>query len=39
MKATFQALNASPKPMLEPVGASRLAQRRGKAKPLSSTEV
>lgn len=39
MKATFNALNNSPKPMLEPVGASFLAQRRGKNRPKSSTEV
>jgi len=39
MKATFKALNSSPKPMLEPVGASFLAQRRGKNRPKSSTEL
>lgn len=30
MKATFQAINNSPTPILAPVGTSRLAQRRGK---------
>ncbi|XP_064628908.1 ribosomal protein S6 kinase alpha-3-like [Lineus longissimus] len=39
MMATFKALNSSPKPVLEPVGASFLAQRRGKNRPKSSTEV
>lgn len=39
MKATFRALNTSPQQILEPVGASRLAQRRGKARPKTSTEV
>ena len=39
MSATFKAINASPKPALEPVGASFLAQRRGKNRPKSSTEV
>ncbi|XP_074662868.1 ribosomal protein S6 kinase alpha-3-like isoform X2 [Tubulanus polymorphus] len=39
MAATFKALNSSPKPILEPVGASFLAQRRGKNRPKSSTEV
>jgi len=39
MKATFRALNTSPLQILEPVGASRLAQRRGKARPKTSTEV
>ncbi|XP_046353959.1 ribosomal protein S6 kinase alpha-1-like [Haliotis cracherodii] len=37
--ATFKALSNAPKPVLEPVGASRLAQRRGKNKPKSSTAV
>lgn len=40
MAATFKALNSQPKvPSLEPVGASFLAQRRGKARPKSSTAV
>ncbi|KAK3097834.1 hypothetical protein FSP39_013613 [Pinctada imbricata] len=39
MTATFKALNNSPKPTLEPVGASGLAQRRGKNRPKSSTAV
>jgi len=39
MKATFRALNANNTPILEPVGASHLARRRGKNKPKSSTEV
>ncbi|KAI0207595.1 Ribosomal protein S6 kinase 2 alpha [Lamellibrachia satsuma] len=39
MKATFRALNANNTPMLEPVGASHLARRRGKNKPKGSTEV
>ncbi|XP_064618129.1 ribosomal protein S6 kinase alpha-3-like isoform X2 [Liolophura sinensis] len=39
MAATFKALNSAPKPMLEPVGASSLAQRRGKIRPKSSTAV
>ncbi|XP_041351398.1 ribosomal protein S6 kinase 2 alpha-like [Gigantopelta aegis] len=39
MAATFKALNNAPKPVLEPVGASRLAQRRGKNRPKSSTAV
>jgi len=41
MKATFHALkiNTNSKPALAPVGASRLAQRRGKNRPKSSTEV
>ncbi|XP_013381300.1 ribosomal protein S6 kinase 2 beta isoform X2 [Lingula anatina] len=40
MKTMYRALNNSPKLMLEPVGASSLAQRRGKNKPrLNSTEV
>ncbi|XP_060572640.1 ribosomal protein S6 kinase alpha-1-like isoform X2 [Ruditapes philippinarum] len=40
MAATFKALNTQPKvPSLEPVGASFLAQRRGKARPKSSTAV
>ncbi|WAR07251.1 KS6A3-like protein, partial [Mya arenaria] len=38
MAATFKALNSQPKvAALEPVGASFLAQRRGKARPKSST--
>lgn len=38
--ATFKALNSQPKmPALEPVGASFLAQRRGKNRPKSSTAV
>ncbi|KAJ8315718.1 hypothetical protein KUTeg_007868 [Tegillarca granosa] len=37
MVATFKALNNQPKPVLEPVGASWLAQRRGKNRPKSST--
>ncbi|XP_052808767.1 ribosomal protein S6 kinase alpha-1-like isoform X2 [Mya arenaria] len=40
MAATFKALNSQPKvAALEPVGASFLAQRRGKARPKSSTAV
>ncbi|ELT94418.1 hypothetical protein CAPTEDRAFT_229226 [Capitella teleta] len=39
MKATFKAINNSPKALLAPVGASSLAQRRGKNKPKNSTEV
>ncbi|XP_061176559.1 ribosomal protein S6 kinase 2 alpha-like [Saccostrea echinata] len=39
MTATFKALNNTPKPTLEPVGASVLAQRRGKNRPKSSTAV
>ncbi|KAL5009638.1 hypothetical protein ScPMuIL_011943 [Solemya velum] len=39
MNATFKALNANTKPLLEPVGASMLAQRRGKNRPKSSTAV
>lgn len=39
MVATFKALNNQPKPVLEPVGASWLAQRRGKNRPKSSTAV
>ena len=39
MKATFKAINASPNTMLEPVGASFLAQRRGRNKAKSSTEL
>jgi len=39
MTATFKALNTSPKTALEPVGASFLARRRGKAAPRPSTEV
>lgn len=37
--ATFKALNQNAIAALEPVGASRLAQRRGKNRPKSSTEV
>jgi p90 ribosomal S6 kinase len=39
--ATFKALNTQnmKQATLEPVGASRLAQRRGKARPKSSTEL
>ncbi|GFO28242.1 ribosomal protein s6 kinase [Plakobranchus ocellatus] len=39
--ATFKALNSQnmKQATLEPVGASRLAQRRGKARPKSSTEL
>jgi p90 ribosomal S6 kinase len=39
LAATFKAFNAQNinKATLEPVGASRLAQRRGKARPKSST--
>lgn len=39
VRAMFNALNNSPKPVLEPVGASRLAQRRGKNRSNSSTAV
>jgi len=39
VKATFKALNQNAVSALEPVGASRLAQRRGKNRPKSSTEV
>lgn len=39
MLATFKAINNSPKPVLEPVGSSFLAQRRGKNRPKSSTAV
>lgn len=41
MKATFKAINntSSVAPLLAPVGASRLAQRRGRDRPKSSTEV
>ncbi|ESO84964.1 hypothetical protein LOTGIDRAFT_236015 [Lottia gigantea] len=41
MAATFNALNGNTKlrPVLDPVGASSLAQRRGKNKPKSSTAV
>jgi len=39
MTATYNALNLNPKPVLEPVGASGLAQRRGKNRPKSSTAV
>ncbi|XP_067950980.1 ribosomal protein S6 kinase 2 beta-like isoform X2 [Watersipora subatra] len=39
MSAMYRAVNASPKPALEPVGASMLARRRGKAAPRPSTEV
>ncbi|XP_060071671.1 ribosomal protein S6 kinase 2 alpha-like [Ylistrum balloti] len=39
MHATFEALKEQPKPVLEPVGASILAQRRGKNRPKSSTAV
>ncbi|CAH1799748.1 unnamed protein product [Owenia fusiformis] len=39
MKATYKAINNSPRAALEPVGASLLAQRRGKNKPKTSTEV
>jgi p90 ribosomal S6 kinase len=39
IRAMFNALNNQPKPVLEPVGASRLAQRRGKNRANSSTAV
>lgn len=40
MAATFKALNSQPRvKALEPVGASFLAQRRGKNRPKSSTAV
>ncbi|CAE1142002.1 RPS6KA [Acanthosepion pharaonis] len=39
MVATYKALNAQPKTTLEPVGASSLAQRRGKNRPKTSTAV
>lgn len=39
MKATFRALTDNNAPVLSPVGASHLAQRRGKVRPKSSTEV
>lgn len=38
MRATYSALSANPRMSLEPVGASLLAQRRGKPKPIPSTE-
>ncbi|KAL3881087.1 hypothetical protein ACJMK2_027718 [Sinanodonta woodiana] len=39
VSATFKALNSQPNALLEPVGASFLAQRRGKNRPKSSTAV
>lgn len=39
MVATYKALNTQPKTTLEPVGASSLAQRRGKNRPKTSTAV
>ena len=39
MTAMYRAVNTTPKPALEPVGASLLARRRGKAAPRPSTEV
>ncbi|XP_014771715.1 ribosomal protein S6 kinase 2 beta isoform X2 [Octopus bimaculoides] len=39
MVATYKALTSQPKTTLEPVGASSLAQRRGKNRPKTSTAV